>query len=62
MYKNLSGYAKIIWRGTGEKLFLAFLMTIFSQPFFPFMGSNFMSFSFLTARHTQKILVIIKKN
>lgn len=39
------------WRGIGE-LFLAFLMTVLSQPFFPFMGCDLMSFSFLSAGHT----------
>jgi len=46
--------------GKQEKLFLAFLMTILSQPFFPFVGCYFMSLSFLSAGHAKKIFNVLK--
>ena len=35
-----------------KELFILLFMTIFSQTFFAFMCCNFMTFSFLTTRHT----------
>lgn len=45
-------YLRSINGGETGGLFLAFLMTVLSQSFLPFVGCDFMSFSFLSARHT----------
>lgn len=52
--ESASGYLYLCSINGGETggLFLAFLMTVLSKSFFPFVGCDFMSFSFLSARHT----------
>jgi len=37
-----------------KKLFVFLLMTILSETFFTFVGSNFVTFSFFTTRHKPK--------
>jgi hypothetical protein len=46
--------------GKQKQLFLAFLVTVLSQPFFPFVGCDFMSLSFLSAGHAKKIFNVLK--
>jgi len=54
--KYLSGKKR-----AGRKEFLLFLlMTVFSQSFFTLVCSNFMSFSFLSARHTRYVYDFFK--
>jgi hypothetical protein len=37
------------------RLFLALLVTVLSQPFFAFVRSDLMTFSFFTTRHGQSV-------
>jgi hypothetical protein len=43
----------------GRKLFLSFLMTVFSQTFFAFVSGNLMTFSFFTAGHVNEFIWLI---
>ena len=56
--KSVQNFRFILWLSSTERRKLLFLlMPILPQAFFPFVGSHFMSFSFLSAGHGDKLLV-----